>query len=87
MNEVRPGLEKYEPYTGLHRIALQRPLDPHGNQWPDTVPTGLDEAAPEGGQHREPSKTINGDEVGVLGSLLWPLGVVAALAALAVLLR
>ena len=43
-------------------------------------------AAPEGGRHREPSRTES-DAPGLLASLLWPLGVVAAIAAAAVWLR
>ena len=43
-------------------------------------------AAPEGGKHREPSRTV-GAGPGLLASLLWPLGVVAAIAAAAVWLR
>lgn len=43
-------------------------------------------AAPEGGRHREPSRTES-DAPGLLASLLWPLGVVSAIAAAAVWLR
>ena len=43
-------------------------------------------AAPEGGRHREPSRTMR-DAPGLLASLLWPLGVVGAIAAAAVWLR
>jgi len=43
-------------------------------------------AAPEGGKHREPSRTVS-EGPGLLASLLWPLGVVAAIAAAAVWLR
>lgn len=43
-------------------------------------------AAPEGGRHREPSRAVS-DAPGLLASLLWPLGVVGAIAAAAVWLR
>jgi len=43
-------------------------------------------AAPEGGKHREPSRTVS-EGPGLLASLLWPLGVVAAITAAAVWLR
>ena len=42
-------------------------------------------AAPEGGRHREPSRTMR-DAPGLLASLLWPLGVVASVAAVVALL-
>lgn len=43
-------------------------------------------AAPEGGRHREPSKTTQAGS-GLLASLLWPLGVVLAIASAALYLR
>lgn len=46
----------------------------------------LDEsAAVEGGVHREPSRTFS-EAPGLLASLLWPLAVVAAVAAVAIFL-
>jgi hypothetical protein len=36
-------------------------LDPHGVQWPDTIPTdysGLDDCAPEGGRWAEPAPAM-----------------------------
>lgn len=42
-------------------------------------------AAPAGGKHREPSRTMR-DAPGLLASLLWPLGVVASVAAAVALL-
>lgn len=44
----------------------------------------LPDRAPEGGQHREPSRTVS-DGPGLLASLLWPLVAVAVIAAAAVL--
>lgn len=44
-------------------------------------------AAPEGGRHREPSKAVRDDGSGLLASLLWPLGVVLAIASAALYLR
>lgn len=40
-------------------------------------------AAPEGGRFRQPSHTVS-DAPGLIASLMWPLGAVAAIAAAAV---
>ena len=46
----------------------------------------ISECAIEGGRHREPSRTVSGGP-GLLASLMWPIGAVAAIAAAAVLMH